>query len=458
MAQLNRQEMIDQIARQVAEHGNLPSEQRIKEIVNESITPYEERLRELEGRKFVHQSNGGRSIEGTRYARFYDATECRYWNADDVEFLHDLMEAAEDAKLSKRGRSEILRNWHAENNTRAMDTAESGYGAELIGVQYVGELWAAARERSVLFTQIPAFEMNAPSAYLPVEAAPPEMFLVSENTAADASDYGTTKTGSNRVLVTAYKFIIHQMFSGEMEEDSIIPYVPFLRRQAAWSLGYYSDSAVLNGDQTNAGTGNINSDNADPTDTKHYLAFDGLRHAAISDNTDNASDHSAAVISYDACRRLPKLMLDRTYLMDWGHPLNPNDLIYVANPELADEIGLLDETLTVDKYGPAATVLTGEVTKIGRHPLVSTVAMPLTETDGKANASGSAAYQLLAFNRLGSTVGWRRRVKFETERLPGRDQTRIVWSLRMGFNSYSPTGARSAIESVAVLYNIAAPS
>ena len=28
---------------------------------------------------------------------------------------------------------------------RAMDTAESGYGPQLIGAQYVGDLWEAAR-------------------------------------------------------------------------------------------------------------------------------------------------------------------------------------------------------------------------------------------------------------------------------------------------------------------------
>lgn len=454
---MDRKEIVNEIARQLNETGQAVNLEQVRRVVDEALTPYQQALAELEGRKMRFADNAaGRSIEGSKYGRLSDPTTGRDWNADDVEFLHDLLATARAYGIS-RGPSEELRNLHAAINTRAMDTAESGYGAELVGVQYVGQLWQAAREHSVVFPLIPAFEMNAPSAYLPVEAGMPEMLYVSENTSPTASDYATSKTGSNQVLVAAKKFLIHQVYSGEMEEDSIIPFVPFLRRQAAWALGYYADSAVLNGDTTNATTGNINLDDADPADTKHYLAFDGIRHACLVDNTGNASDHSGAAITFDALLGLRKLMLDRTYLMDWGHPVNPNDLIFVVNPELADEIALLDEFITVDKFGPQATVLTGQVGRIGRHPLVSTIAVPRTEADGKVSntAGNNTLEQAIAFNRQGFTVGWRRRVKFELERLPGRDQTRIVWSLRFGFGRYSPTGSASGIEAAAVLYNIA---
>ncbi len=39
-------------------------------------------------------------------------------------------------------------------------------------------------------------------------------------------------------------------------------------------------------------------------------------------------------------------------------------------------------------------------------------------------------------------------------RLPETDQTRIVYSLRLGLGRYSPTGAASGIEAADVLYNI----
>ena len=324
-----------------------------------------------------------------------------------------------------------------------------------MGAGYVGELWEAARRDSRVFNLLDSWEMNAPTAYLPVEVDIPEMMFVSENTANNSSDYSTVKTGSQRVAVTAKKFVLHQMWSGEMEEDSIIPFVPFLRRQAGLGLAHYSDALVLNGDDTNAGTGNINLDDADPADTKYYLAFDGIRHVGIVDNTGNSIDVAGA-ISLPIFNRLRGLMIDGTRLVDWGHPIDPNDLVFVADPETADRVALLDEVLTVDKYGQNATILNGELARVLGHPMIGSIAVPKTEADGKASTTGSnnVKGQLVAFNRRGFKVGWRRRVQLETERLPGRDQTRLVYSMRLGFGRFSPTGAASGIDAAAVAYDI----
>lgn len=338
---------------------------------------------------------------------------------------------------------------------KAMDSAESGFGQQLIGAQYVADLWEAARPQSRVFSLVDTFDMTAPTAYLPVEADLPEMLFVAENTSSTASDYATTNTGSNRVQVDAKKFVIHQIWSGELEEDSIIPFLPFLRRQAALALAHYSDAAVLNGDTTNAATGNINLDDADPADTKYYLAFDGLRHAGLVDNTANSKDAGGAV-TFKLLKDQLTRMRDTAKLIDWGHPINPADVVYVTDPTTAEAIAQLDEVLTVDKFGPNATVLTGQLAAIGRNPLISSMAMSLTEADGKVSTTGSnnVKGQVVAFNARGLKAGWRRRVKVELERLPGRDQSRIVYSLRMGLGRYSTTGAASGIEMADVLYNI----
>ena len=440
-------------------------------------------------RKLVFGREGSPGLVGSKY---------RGMTVADIEFMHDMLESAHAVRVSKAGPSEELRNAvkvlseraaipqavaQAEDLRKieelrasghldragyanalsairqvygAMDTAETGYGLEIIGAQYVSELWAGARASSRVFQTIPTFQMTDATAYLPVEAGVPEMLFVGESTASNSSNYTTSKTGSNRVQVTPYKFVIHQMWSGEMEEDSIIPFVPFLRAQAARSLGFYTDSLVLNGDTTNAGTGNINLDDADPADTKHYLAFDGIRHAALVDNTANDFNVNGA-LTFDVALNKPRqLMLDRTYLHDWGHPNDPNDLVYVADPETADAISLFDEVVTVDKLGPAATVLTGQLAKIGPHPLIPSIAMSKTEADGKVSTTGSnnTKGQVAAYNRGGFVAGWRRQVKVETERIPATDQSRVVYSLRLGFGRFTPTGAASGIEAAATLRGI----
>jgi hypothetical protein len=281
------------------------------------------------------------------------------------------------------------------------------------------------------------------------------MLFVAESTANNSSNYATSKTGSNRVQVDAKKFVIHQMWSGELEEDSIIPFLPFLRRQAATAIAHYSDSLILNGDTTATSTGNINLDDGTPAATKHFLAFDGLRHIGLVDNTANSKD-AGGVITYGLLRDQLTRMADDARLFHWGHPVNPEDVVYVTDHATANQISQLDEVLTVDKYGPQATVLTGELARVGRNPLIASMAMSLTEADGKVSGTpaNNTKGQVVAFNRRGLKAGWRRRVRVEVERLPASDQTRIVYSLRMGLGRYSGSGAASGIEMADVIRNI----
>ena len=402
----------------------------------------------------ANQRGGGAGPSEELRQAFAAVSDAYYLGADEVRKID---QSAIDNLYPRvpKTRAQRLERDYAQ---RAMDTAESGYGQQLVGAQYVGDLWEAARPESRVFALLDTFEMTAPTAYLPVEVDIPEMFLVSESVNNNSSEYGTVKTGSNRVAVAAKKMLIHQMWSGEMEEDSIIPFLPFLRRQAALGIAHYSDSLVLNGDTVTAATGNINSDDAAPAATKHYLAFDGIRKAAIIDNAANASN-AAGAVTLNGLRDLRGLMLDPTRIVDWGHPSNSDDLVYLCDPETADRIAVLSEVVLAKQYGGGlnANLLNGEVARILGHAVVSSMAVSKTAADYKADSATPANNvkgQVVAFNRRGFKVGWRRRVQVETERLPARDQTRIVYSMRIGLGRFSPTGAASGIEAAAVLGNI----
>lgn len=473
-------------ARLQAQEKGMLGEKQIRELF---MSMFNEAVKDPElGRKMRFDVPSPNALQGSKFAR---------WNLSvaDVEFLYDMQSALKGHRKvegdSYPGPSEELENAFKtissacyisqeeirkidrqaidglfprasksmlksyEHAIKAMDSAESGFGSQLVGAQYVGELLEASRRESRIFNQLTAFEMTAPTAFLPVEVDFPEMIFVGESTAAySGTSYGTQKTGSQRVQVDAKKFIIHQNWSGEMEEDAIVPYIPFLRMQAAKSIAHYTDSLALNGDTTNAGTGNINLVDADPADTKHYLAFDGIRHAALVDNTANAVD-CAGAITYTQLTQLRSKMIDSARFVDWGHPSDPNDLIYVCDPETADRIAELSEVLTMDKYGVNASIIAGEVSKIGRNPLIVSMAMSKTDATGAVSTTGTnnTKGQVAAFNRKGFVPGWRRRVKLEVERIPGTDQTRMVYSLRLGMGRFTPSGAASGIECSSVLYN-----
>ncbi len=358
-------------------------------------------------------------------------------------------------RMYERGDLDAAGFRRAMENVRAMDTAESGFGSQLIGQQYVSTLWAGAKIESRVFDLIPQFTMTAPTAFLPVGAAPPVMGFVAESTSPTIGEgYGSVKTGSQRVQVDAKKFLIRQIWSEEMNEDSIIPFLPFLTEMAQRSIAEYSDRAVLNGDTTNSSS-NLNTDSS-PNATDYFLAFDGLRHVGLVDNTANGTDHSNAAITWDALIDLRKLLLDATAFNDWGHPNNPADLVYLVNPALGDEMIKLDELLTIDKYGSNATVLTGEVANVARHPVITTIGMALTESDGFVNDSPSQNRSTAqVFNRNGFTMGMLRSLKVAAEPIIESDQAQIVYSLRMGLGRFTHTGAASGIEAAATLFNIA---
>lgn len=466
------EQLLQDIATRLQAIGESVSEARIREIAEGVI------LEQSQTRKIKFGAKDSK-LDGSKFARWQ-------LNSADVEFLYDLMAARRsiggpgpseelqaafaeisDAmymtpdqvrQIDRQAIDNLFPRVHKRNRAqyeaamRAMDTAESGYGSQLVGAQYVGDLWEAARTEMRVANLIGSFEMTAPTAYLPVEVDFPAMILAAESTSASSSEYDTQKTGSNRVTVSAVKLLIHQMWSGEMEEDSIIAFIPFLRAQAQKSLAFHMDSLALNGDTTAMG---INSVDTSLAATVFSRAFDGIRHAALVDNTGNKSSAANAVVSLSHFRGAYSRMIDGTYLHDWGHPNSPNDVVHVVDPYTADQMLGIDEFLTQDKAGNRASLFTGQVATVYNHPVISSIALKKTDTTGfyDADTAGNNLYgNIVTFNRNGCKWGWRRRVQIETERLPARDQNRIVYSLRAGFGRFTPTGAASGIEWADVVY------
>lgn len=453
-------------------------EEKIDAMINEFddlkelVTPekfgemFDQRMTKLQGEnaEFVRKMRfgaDGTGLKGSKFARLTPA---------GLDWLHNFTVARQ--KVGFSGPSNDLTNAHRNvvglesaftfddldgttptRGTRAMDTAESGYGSQLIGVQYGNSLWDVVRELGTIFPLFPSYDMTQASTYLPVEAGFPEVYFVSESTANNSSNYSTVKTASQRVSVTVAKLLLHQMWSGEMEEDSIIPFVPFLMMQAARSWAYYNDSVILNGDTTNSAS-NIN-DSSDPDDTKHFLAMDGIRHAAIVDNTGNLNSTGGA-ITLDTFRVIRAMMRDNTRFVDWGHPINRKDLVFIADPDSSDRIENLDEIVSASLMaGKGADLLNGQVASILGYPVIRTMVQKKTLATGFVhNSTGNDFGNITGVNVTGGVVGHRRHIKQEIERLPGTDQTRLVSSARFGFGRFTPTGAASGIEWTATATNL----
>lgn len=336
---------------------------------------------------------------------------------------------------------------------RAMDSAETGYGLELVGAQYETELWRAARASDPLLSMIREIPMRFPTDTIPVDGALPELRLLGESTTSGASAYTESDTPSNKATLTAKKFGINQLWSGEIDEDSIIRYADFLREQLNRAATHGLASSLYNGDTTNAGTGNINLDDADPVDTKHYLAYDGIRHLWLVTTTALGKDMAGALDPKEIDRARGKLNgttddVDGDFNnINWG--ADASQLAVICDFDTYMNLLDLDVVATVDKYGPAATVITGELGRYRGMRVFSPAYASKTEADGKASdtESSNTKGQITVFNPNGWIRGSLRGLSLYFDRVQRTDQFLFELYMRKAFTRF---GGNTA----AGIYNI----
>lgn len=328
------------------------------------------------------------------------------------------------------------------NPVRAMDAQESGYGLQLIGAQYESEMWMAARQSDPLLGLIRSIPMTAPTTYVPIDGALPEMLLLGESTTAGASAYTTSKTPTNRATLTAKKFGINQIWSGELDQDSIIAFTPFLRAKLFASAAHFLASSYYNGDTTNAATGNINLDDADPADTKHFLAYNGIHKSWLITTTAQGKDMAGALDPKEIDRARGKLNATTDDVngapdnQNWGADVSK--LMLLCDWDTYMHLLDLDVVTTVDKYGPAATVLTGELGRYKGMRVFAPAYVSKTEADGKASTTeaNNTKGQISVFNTDGFLAGNRAGLALYFDRIQRTDQFLFEMYTRQAFTQF----------------------
>ena len=330
-------------------------------------------------------------------------------------------------------------------------STQAGFGDEWVPDLWSNQLWRRARLDNTILPLFRTIEMPSNPFELPIEGADPTVYFVPETTAESElllSGSGAvipdSKIGSGKVQMSAKKLALRVGFSAELTEDSIIPIIPIYREQAERAIMNAIDHVLLNGDTTNTGTGNINSDDADPADTEKYLAFDGIRHSALVENTDNA---------IDAGNVAPSLALARQarFAMAAQYAMRPSDIAYLAGGEVYAALLNMQQFLTMDVIGQQATILNGQIGQIDGSPVLVSAEYGLTEADGfKSDTGSNNTYgQMSVVYRPNFYVGYRRRVALDVSYLPYYDAYQLTATVRLAFNKFD-TDSTSTIFELAV--------
>lgn len=321
----------------------------------------------------------------------------------------------------------------------------ANYGDEWVGVTYSTQLWRRIAEQTPVVGRIPTVQVpqGSESVIIPLESVAPTFYKVAQASAQAANPGAITRTvttskmGTARQTLTVDKMGAAVYFTGELEEDSLIPWVSELRASMETEGAAVLEHVVIDGDTATSATTNINDIGGTPAGNEAFLLFNGFRKLALVTNTANA--RSGGTLDIADFLETVKLMglagknaIDKravSFILDlWTH---------WKSLELA-------EIKTRDVF-VAPTIENGMLTNIYGYDVIATPNMHRANQDAtyglKANTAGKVDLDTAANNTTGSILavrwdqwrlGYKRRITFETTRVPSADSTEIVALMRVG--------------------------
>lgn len=323
---------------------------------------------------------------------------------------------------------------------RALDTATAGEGQE-----YVPTILSSSFiERVALELRVaalfPSINMPSPTFDLPgLAVSRQRTFGAAQSTADVATAISTRDPATRKVTLTAVKFAVRALVSREAEEDAIIAMLPFMQSELVDYMAADVEDVILNGDTT----GTQDTDSAAAGDPR--LLWSGLRkNAQAAAKTDAAN----------ADLTVPMLRTNRFKMGKYG--VSPGKLAHVLS--IASYIKLLSDAnlITMDKYGPQATVVTGELAKADGVPVI------VSEYQ-RDNLNATGVFDNVTTNRSSAqtvfTGGWmlglRRGVTVQVlkELYAATDQDGLVITSRRAFSPLYPVASNNI---VANTYNLKA--
>ena len=375
--------------------------------------------------------------------------------AIDLWFAKDVFQgAAEKAKgqdkhdllrIADAIASEMAQDRELAAALKAMTSTGSATGDELVGEAFATAVW----DDVFLATQIaglfgPVYPMMAEKDTYPLNLGSATFRLGTQNTATTASDLATRK-----VQLDASKELVGEVdFAYHLEEDSVIPLVPEIRRTLSRNAAEALDNVMLNGDTTDAGTGNINLYDANPANDSKYLIWDGLRHLWLVDVTANGLDQGGAPTS--------DMFIDILALMG-KYAAQPGRLACIMDIATYLKCVKIDEVMTKDKFGDRATILNGQLASIWGIPIIVSGEASKTGADGMVyeTAGDNTKGQVTIVHRDMWKLGTRRQLLIEADRDIQKRQHILVVSFRPAFNCYyGATADRPSADHTAGAYNI----
>lgn len=202
------------------------------------------------------------------------------------------------------------------------------------------------------------------------------------------------------------------------------------------------DAVLLNGHAApSPATDNINWEGQAAPAKSKWLAFNGLRYLPLVATPTNA-------ISAGGANPTLAMLRETRFSLARAIAARPADLAWITNTETYAKLVGINEVLTIDKFGPNATVMTGQLARVDDIPVLLTAELALAQANGKVHyTTGNTLGSIVCVHRPSWIVGFRRRVRATLEFLSLVDAYQLVVNLRIAF-------ARQGNDCASILHNI----
>jgi hypothetical protein len=274
----------------------------------------------------------------------------------------------------------------------ALGGASSSTGATFFPTETSNEIIQLVYEQNFLRGLLPAIPQSTRTINVPKINSSIDFHRQTLAATEGGTEAGESRHGTTEITLTLGTIIANIPIGNYLIAYGVEGLLSVLRDDIAARLAYNEQSLFLNGDtetgssyadningayNASTNTGGVNATNND-----YLLLFDGLRKSA-----------TATAVSVSGTFALSHL---RQAISNLGvYADNRDDLALIVPRNLEVQLLGLTELQTVDKYGPAATVLTGEIGKIYGVRVFGTGALP-TNLNYSGVFDGTTTTQTLA--------------------------------------------------------------
>jgi HK97 family phage major capsid protein len=350
--------------------------------------------------------------------------ELQRWN-DDLYLVSQITKS--DPRSLKMYEQFTGTTIHSELQ-KALNTSATGAGLEWIPTQLSADVVDRVRLSLKVANLFQTITMPTSPYKPPVVSADATGYLQPESTQDDATKMKASRPTTAAPTFQAVKLAARTVFSEEVNEDSIIPMMPWLKTNIPIAIATAEEKALINGDTT---TTHMDSNITDAQDAQK--AWKGLRYYSL--NGMSGAMSSIATFNADNMRVVRKLM--------GRYGVDPSRLAWIVGLSgYIQLLGVKDSSgnslvTTIDKYGPNATIVSGELAKFDGSPVIVSEWLPQNlNASGVYDGTTVTKTVMLLVYTAGFAIGDRRKITVKTGENIETDQQILVCTERKDFKPW----------------------